>query len=166
MYMTVVKLAIGVTGVVGNLLVVIVILRYKKLFQQVKSNIINQSVIDCLVSVMLIQTAIIRTTGTPEALLGNSLFCKLVTSQLLLWAMVDSSTLNLMAISIQCRIKYGSQRLEQMQWWLSSGCLAFSIRVLTSSQHLEYSEEGAWWCSSGNRGFSQLCSDYCKCSSL
>ena len=101
MYMTVLKLSIGVTGVVGNLLVVIVILRYKKLFQQVKSNIINQSVIDCLVSVMLIETTILRSTGIPHALRDDSLFCKLVTSQLLLWAMVDSSTLNLMAISIE-----------------------------------------------------------------
>ena len=101
MYMTVFKLAIGVTGVVGNLLVVIVILRYKKLFQQVKSNIINQSVIDCFVSVMLIETTILRSTGIPQALRGDSLFCKLVTSQLLLWAMVNSSTLNLMAISIE-----------------------------------------------------------------
>ena len=100
-YMTVLQLAIGVTGVVGNLLVVIVILRYKKLFQQVKSNIINQSVIDCLASVMLIQIAILRSIGVPQALRSDALFCKLVTSQLLLWAMVNSSTLNLMAISIE-----------------------------------------------------------------
>ena len=97
-YMTVFKIAIGMTGVSGNLLVVVVILKYKKLFQQVKLNVINQSFIDCFVSVMLIQTAIVRNTGLA---LYDSLFCKLVTSQLLLWALMTSSTLNLMAISIE-----------------------------------------------------------------
>ena len=93
--MTVFQLAIGVTGVV------IVVLKYKKLFYQVKSNSINQSVIDCCVSVMLIQTVIARNTGIPQALRDDSLYCKLVTSQLLLWALVNSSTFNLMAISIE-----------------------------------------------------------------
>ena len=89
------------TGILGNLLVIVVILRYKKLFQQVKSNVINQSFIDCLVSVMLIQTAIVRRSTVPYALQTNALFCKLVLSQVLMWGLMSSSTLNLMAISIE-----------------------------------------------------------------
>ena len=100
-YMTVFKLVIGMTGVLGNLLVIVVILRYKKLFQQVKSNVINQSFIDCLVSVVLIQTAFVRTTSVSYALQTSVLFCKLVLSQVLMWGLMSSSTLNLMAISIE-----------------------------------------------------------------
>ena len=101
MYMTVFKLVIGMTGILGNLLVIVVILRYKKLFQQVKSNVINQSFIDCLVSVVLIQTAFVRRTTVPYALQTSVLFCKLVLSQVLMWGLMSSSTLNLMAISIE-----------------------------------------------------------------
>ena len=100
-YMTVFKLVIGMTGVLGNLLVIVVILRYKKLFQQVKSNVINQSFIDCLVSVVLIKTAFVRRTTVPYALQTSVLFCKLVLSQVLMWGLMSSSTLNLMAISIE-----------------------------------------------------------------
>ena len=100
-YMTVFKLAIGMTGILGNLLVIIVILRNKKLFQQVKSNVINQSFIDCLVSVVFIQTVIIRRTTVPYVLQTSVLFCKLVLSQVLMWGFMTSSTLNLMSISIE-----------------------------------------------------------------
>ena len=60
-FMTAMKLGIGVTGLVGNLLVVIVFIKYKKLFQQVKSvYIINQSFIDCAGSALLITSLFVR----------------------------------------------------------------------------------------------------------
>ena len=100
--LTAIKLVIGCTGVLGNALVVIVIMKYRKLFQQVKSvYIINQSFIDATVSAILISTLFIRKSTVPIALLQNSLFCKLFLSQFHLWGLMLSSTYNLMAISIE-----------------------------------------------------------------
>jgi len=99
--LTAIKLVIGCTGVVGNVLVVIVIMKYRKLFQQVKSvYIINQSFIDAVVSALLIQTVFVRKLTVPVALAQNSLFCKIYLSQFHLWGLMLSSTYNLMAISI------------------------------------------------------------------
>ena len=51
------KIIVGAIGVVGNLLVVIVFMKYKKLFQNIKTTfIVNQSVIDGIVSLLLIMT--------------------------------------------------------------------------------------------------------------
>ena len=54
------KIIVGSIGVVGNLLVVIVFMKHKKLFQHIKTTfIVNQSVIDCIVSLLLIMTTFI-----------------------------------------------------------------------------------------------------------
>ena len=99
--LTAIKLVIACTGIVGNVLVVVVIMKYRKLFQQVKSvYIINQSFIDAVVSALLILTLFVRKQTIPVALAQNSLFCKLILSQFHLWGMMLSSTYNLMAISI------------------------------------------------------------------
>ena len=101
-FVSTIKFAIGVTGVLGNLLVVVVILRYKKLFQQVKSiYIINQSFIDGLVFALLIQYVFVRRSTVPHTLNINDTFCKIWHSQILLWGLMMSSTYNLMAISIE-----------------------------------------------------------------
>ena len=100
--LTAIKLAIGCTGVLGNVLVVVVIMKYRKLFQQVKSvYIINQSFIDAAVSAVLISTLFIRKSTVPIPWVQNSLFCKLFLSQFHLWGLMLSSTYNLMAISIE-----------------------------------------------------------------
>ena len=101
-FMTAMKLGIGVTGLVGNLLVVIVFMKYKKLFQQVKSvYIINQSFIDCAGSALLITSLFVRKQTVGRKLETDDLFCKLVLSQIFMWGLMASSTYNLMAISIE-----------------------------------------------------------------
>ena len=60
-FLTTIKIIIGVTGLVGNVLVVVVFYKYKTLFQQVKSvYIVNQSFIDGLVSALLIAVSFVR----------------------------------------------------------------------------------------------------------
>ena len=101
-FQTAIKLGIGVTGLVGNLLVVIVFIKYKKHFQQVKSvYIINQSFIDCVGSALLIASLFVRLQTVGRKLKTNDLFCILEVSQIFMWGIITSSTYNLMAISIE-----------------------------------------------------------------
>ncbi|KAI0237326.1 hypothetical protein LSAT2_012187 [Lamellibrachia satsuma] len=101
-FMAAMKLGVGVTGLVGNLLVVIVFIKYKKLFQQVKSvYIINQSFIDCVGSALLIVSLFVRKQTVGPKLRTNDLFCKLWLSEFFMWGLMISSTYNLMAISIE-----------------------------------------------------------------
>ena len=101
-FMAAMKLGIGVTGLVGNLIVIIVFMKYKKLFQQVKSvYIINQSFIDCAGSALLITSLFVRKQTVGRKLETDDLFCKLVLSQIFMWGLMASSTYNLMAISIE-----------------------------------------------------------------
>ena len=95
--MRVAKVIVGVAGIVGNLLVVIVLTKYQDLFRHVKTTlIINQSIIDGFVSVVLIVSTFVTTN-----LYSGELYCKLWASQILLWGLMMSSTYNLMAISIE-----------------------------------------------------------------
>ena len=97
------KIIVGSTGVVGNLLVVSVFMKYKKLFQNIKTTfIVNQSVIDGIVSLLLILTTFV----SPELHSGVDglsveLYCKLWLSQIPIWGLMTSSTYNLMAISTE-----------------------------------------------------------------
>ena len=91
------KVIVGVTGIVGNMLVVIVFIKYQELFRHVKTTlIINQSMIDACASVVLIVATFVTTD-----LYTGELYCKLWASQILLWGLMMSSTYNLMAISIE-----------------------------------------------------------------
>ena len=95
------KIIVGSIGVVGNLLVVIVLIKHKKLFQHIKTTfLVNQSVIDGIVSLLLIMTTFV----SPELHsdvdgLSVELYCKLWLSQFPVWALMTASTYNLMAIS-------------------------------------------------------------------
>ena len=97
------KIIVGSIGVVGNLLVVIVFMKHKKLFQHIKTTfIVNQSVIDGIASLLLIMTTFI----SPELHSGVDglsvqLYCKLWLSQVPMWGLMMSSTYNLMAISTE-----------------------------------------------------------------
>ena len=97
------KIVVGSIGVVGNLLVVSVFMKYKKLFQNIKTTfIVNQSVIDGIVSLLLILTTFV----SPELHRGVDgllveLYCKLWLSQVPIWGLMTSSTYNLMAISTE-----------------------------------------------------------------
>ena len=71
--MTAISVIIGAAGVVGNLLVVIVFIKYKKLFQNMNTIlIINQSVIDGVASFILILNELF--TPPPDSLGGSTLF--------------------------------------------------------------------------------------------
>ena len=95
--MRVAKVIVGVTGIVGNMLVVIVFVKYQELFRHVKTIlIINQSIIDGCASVVLTVSTFVTTD-----LYTGELYCKLWASQILLWGLMMSSTYNLMAISIE-----------------------------------------------------------------
>ena len=97
------KIIVGSIGAVGNLLVVIVLIKYKKLFQHIKTTcIVNQSVIDGIVSLLLIMT----TFDSPELHSGVDglsvqLYCKLWLSHVPMWGLMMSSSYNLMAISTE-----------------------------------------------------------------
>ena len=98
-----ITITIGITGVLGNSLVVLVVYKYKTLFQQVKSSyIINQSFIDGLTSGYIL-LAQIFTVGLTEGMtqLHAEFFCRLWATQLLPWGLMVSSTYNLMAISVE-----------------------------------------------------------------
>ena len=101
--MTAFKFVIGVTGVVGNSLVVIVFYKYKKLFQQVKSVfIINQSFIDGVVSALLIAVSFARQYPAQQRSgFKDDQYCNLWLSHILLWGLMTSSIYNLMAVSIE-----------------------------------------------------------------
>ena len=92
---------VGAAGVVGNLLVVIVFMKYKKLFQNIKTTfIVNQSVLDGTVSLLIILATLV-TTEPHGGDLAMTLHCKLWISQVSVWGLLTSSTYNLMAISIE-----------------------------------------------------------------
>ena len=95
------KIIVGAIGVVGNLLVVIVFVKYKKLFENIKTTfIVNQSVIDGIVSLLLIMTTFASREQRSDGI-WIGLYCKLWLSQLPVWALMTSSTYNLMAISTE-----------------------------------------------------------------
>ncbi|KAI0213807.1 Cholecystokinin receptor [Lamellibrachia satsuma] len=101
--MTAIKVCIGVTGLVGNSLVVFVMYKYRKLFLHLKTvYIINQSVLDGLTSAVLILTSLLRSDLMSRMdSVSAELFCRLWLSQIPLWGLMTSSTYNLMAISVE-----------------------------------------------------------------
>ena len=99
----VIKAIIGVTGLVGNIIVLLVMYRYRKLFVNVKTAyVINQSVLDAVTSFVLILASFLTVELLPlmEGLTAE-LYCRLWMSQILLWGLMSSSTYNLMFISIE-----------------------------------------------------------------
>jgi len=102
-YFTATKVCIGVTGLVGNSIVVLVMHRYRKLFVNMKTAyVINQSVLDAVASGMLIPASLFRAELLPRMDgVAAELFCRLWLTQILLWGLIISSTYNLMAISFE-----------------------------------------------------------------
>ena len=96
-FMTTIKVCTGVTGLVGNSLVVFVMYKYRKLFTNVKTiYLINQSVLDGLASAVLILASQSRMESV-----SADLFCRPSLSQIPLLGLMTSSTYNLMAISVE-----------------------------------------------------------------
>ena len=98
-----IKVSIGVTGLVGNFFVVLVMYKYRKLFVNMKTAyVINQSVLDAAASAVLILSSLIRSNLLPLMDgVAAELFCRLWLTQILVWGLITSSTYNLMAISIE-----------------------------------------------------------------
>ena len=97
-----IRVIVGSLGVLGNTLVVVFI-KYKKLFQQLKTTlVVNQSVIDGFVSVLLVMLSFLtrQRHGGVDGV-SMELYCKLWLSQIALWGLMTSSTYNLMAISVE-----------------------------------------------------------------
>ena len=101
--MTAALAIVGAIGLVGNLLVVIVFIKYKKLFRNIKATfLVNQSVIDGIVSFLIIATTLIKPRPPNSAnVLSSTLYCKLWLSRSPMWGLMVSSTYNLMAISFE-----------------------------------------------------------------
>ena len=100
---TAIKVCIGVTGLVGNSIVVLVMHKYRKLFVNMKTAyVINQSVLDAVTSSILILASLFREDLLPLMDgVAAELFCRLWLTQILLWGLIISSTYNLMAISFE-----------------------------------------------------------------
>ena len=96
-------IAMGVLGFLGNMFVVVVIAKYKKMLKQVTNiYILNQSIIDAVCSVLLIFTYIFNNEGSKrmEGVLGD-LTCRIWVTTAPLWAMMVSSSGNLIAVTIE-----------------------------------------------------------------
>ena len=94
---------IGVIGLLGNLLVVVVIFRFTNLVKKVTCiYIINQSLIDLSVAVLILLAAFIDSRFMPadDGVLAQ-IYCRVWLTQTLQWGFIRSSTVNLMLLSIE-----------------------------------------------------------------
>ena len=94
---------IGVIGLLGNLLVVVVIFRFTNLAKKVTCiYIINQSLIDLSVAVLILLAAFIDSRFMPadDGVLAQ-IYCRVWLTQTLQWGYIRSSTVNLMLLSIE-----------------------------------------------------------------
>ncbi len=92
---------IGCIGVVGNFLVAFVLFSVPSLRKKLTNVfIINQSVIDLLVSIFLIATYNVD-SNVPWDDFRGELLCKLWQTKLFLWGLLVSSTFNLVALTVE-----------------------------------------------------------------
>ena len=102
-YETYIYLSIGVIGVLGNSFAVIVLCSSKTLRRKLTNMfIINQSVIDCVASLLLMASADARLNINQghSGILGQ-LYCRIWANRLLVWSMFMSSTYNLLAVTME-----------------------------------------------------------------
>ncbi|KAK2154720.1 hypothetical protein LSH36_259g01011 [Paralvinella palmiformis] len=93
---------IGGVGLVGNIFVVIVILSGTKMRKQLTNTyIINQSVMDTLVSLFLILTTVFEDDSSKFSTFVDEMFCKFWLTKLWLWSAIVSSTYNLLALTME-----------------------------------------------------------------
>ena len=94
---------IGIIGLLGNLIVIVVIFRFTNLAKKVTSiYIINQSLIDLVVAVLILLAAFIDIRFMPadDGVLAQ-IYCRVWLTQTLQWGFIRSSTVNLMFLSIE-----------------------------------------------------------------
>ena len=93
---------IGSLGVVGNLLVIVVMMSAFSRLRHSLTNIyiINQSVLDLVVSVILVCSADVDSAVPWPGLKGDA-YCKIWQSKLFLWGFLVSSTYNLVCLTVE-----------------------------------------------------------------
>ncbi|KAI0212910.1 hypothetical protein LSAT2_002143 [Lamellibrachia satsuma] len=97
---------IGIIGLLGNLIVIVVIFRFTNLAKKVTSiHIINQSLVDFVVAVMILLAAFIDVRFMPadDGVLAQ-IYCRVWLAQTLQWGFIRSSTVDLMFLSIDMYI--------------------------------------------------------------
>ena len=102
-------ITIGCIGLAGNAFVILVIFTHTAMRKQMTNLlIINQSLIDAVASVALVFSAIFPYTGQSMTGVPGVLLCRLWYSTFLLWATMNASTYNLLAIALEryCCIVY------------------------------------------------------------
>ncbi|KAK2138693.1 hypothetical protein LSH36_2587g00000 [Paralvinella palmiformis] len=93
---------IGGVGLVGNIFVVIVILSGTKMRKQLTNTyIINQSIMDTLVSLFLILTTVFEDHSGKFNTFLDDMFCKFWLTKMWLWSAIVSSTYNLLALTME-----------------------------------------------------------------
>ncbi|ELU05602.1 hypothetical protein CAPTEDRAFT_74399, partial [Capitella teleta] len=93
---------IGCVGILGNLFVLLVMLRFKDLRETVTNLfIINQSLIDLAASFFIIATSLLRDEDAVPRGLAREIFCRAWLTNFPVWAMLVSSTYNLMVVTYE-----------------------------------------------------------------
>ncbi|KAK2142138.1 hypothetical protein LSH36_993g00020 [Paralvinella palmiformis] len=100
--MCIIKFAIGGLGLTGNLFVIVVIVSAPTMRKQLtNAYIINQSVIDGLISLLLILTTVFDDDGRRYHTLADRLFCRIWLTKPWLWGLFVSSSYNLLALTLE-----------------------------------------------------------------
>jgi hypothetical protein len=91
-------------GLIGNVFVIVVIVGMTSLYKQLANVfVINQSVIDAASS-LCVMAQVSSSLAVPRLMDGQAaseVYCRLWQSQLLMWALFTSSTLNLVALTLE-----------------------------------------------------------------
>ncbi len=133
-YLTYIYIAIGIVGMLGNSLVISVIFNFTQMRKKpTNAFIINQSVTDLVVAVLLFVTTVYKHDMAGLSGLSGELFCRLWLTKLPLWSSLFASTYNLAAVSVERFIEvvfpithklYFSMR---MAWWVIGVVWGFSV---------------------------------------
>nr|XP_006813290.1 PREDICTED: rhodopsin-like [Saccoglossus kowalevskii] len=92
---------VGILGILGNAVVCVVFLKVKSLRTMTNMFILNQSLIDLSSSLIFILSYLGPTMDPLPNNITGTIFCKFWVSLYPLWSLFDSSSLNLVAITIE-----------------------------------------------------------------
>lgn len=118
-----IQMGVGVTGSLGNMLVIFVIFRYTNLHRQPMTKyVINQSIIDALCSVFLTISPWLSKVHTPMIpwYWLARMYCSVWGTQMMLWATTMTSAFNLVIISLErffaIRYPIRYREIARKQW--------------------------------------------------
>ena len=99
------NIVIGSVGLISNVLVVVIIVKYTSMHKQIANTfIINQSVIDAASSFLVIAQMtfnFLPPVQLVQGQLASEVYCRLWISQLILWGMYTSSVYNLVVLTLE-----------------------------------------------------------------